>query len=90
MSEHLLPPRKRDWKRGIPQVGVFIRTKDGGTIEMVNDKASPDEAAFAFLLVRGLRHVPEEVVKVVREEWKRVNLAAPKRAKRIDKKSNGR
>lgn len=71
MSDHLLPPRKRNWKKGIPQVGVFLRTADGGRIEMVNDRASPDEVAFVVLLIRGLADCPEAIKRLVRAEHKK-------------------
>ena len=61
-------PKKRDWKKGVPQIGVFLRLADGGTISCVMDRASPDEQAFAVALLRGLRHLPESVVRIVREE----------------------
>lgn len=31
------PPRLSDWKSGQVQIGVFVRTRDGSTIELVND-----------------------------------------------------
>jgi hypothetical protein len=68
--ESLLPPRKRNWTKGIPQVGVFLRTPDGGVIEMSHDKASPDEVAFVILLIRGLKQCPEEIKRLVRAEEK--------------------
>lgn len=41
MSHHgLLPPRRRDWKRGQAQIGTFIRTPEGRIVEMVNDNAT--------------------------------------------------
>lgn len=39
----LLPPRKRNWTKGVPQIGLFIRTPDGGTIETTIDKATRSE-----------------------------------------------
>lgn len=35
----LMPPRKKDWKKGTFQVGVFVRTPDGGTVEAIWDEA---------------------------------------------------
>lgn len=72
MSDGILPPRKRDWKRGTPQVGVFIRTADGDQIHWVHDRADGDELAFAMLLARGLHRVPEKLRRAVREEFEQV------------------
>jgi hypothetical protein len=44
MVKHLLPPRLRDWKKGVPQVGIFIRTAKGSIIEMVRDRATADDS----------------------------------------------
>lgn len=35
-----LPPRKKDWRKGATQVGLFIRTKDGSIIEAVSNNAT--------------------------------------------------
>lgn len=49
----LLPPRKRDWKPGTYQVGVFIRTNDGMVLEMVTmNPASKRQIELAFELAR--------------------------------------
>jgi len=50
-SPKLNPPRKKDWKPGTFQVGLFIRTPEGATIEGVWDNADrrAQEAAFALL-----------------------------------------
>ena len=65
--KRLLPPRKKDWKKGVPQIGVALRTPDGSYIEMVHDSASPEEVAFITCLIRGLRSstVDPKVVQVV-------------------------
>lgn len=44
----LLPPRRKDWKEGTYQIGVFVRTATGGKIEYVRDEA-PKELAHALL-----------------------------------------
>lgn len=36
----LLPPRKRDWKPGTVQLGLFMRTERGATIQSVMDTAT--------------------------------------------------
>ena len=53
-----MPPKKRDWKKGVPHVGVFVRTADGGTIDMVNDRASSETLAFAMFIIIGLDKAP--------------------------------
>lgn len=47
----LLPPRKRDWKSGTYQVGLFIRFPNGSVIEYTVNAANQEEtnAAAAFL-----------------------------------------
>ncbi len=64
----MLPPKKKDWKKGSPQVGVFLRTSEGTIIEWVSDRASHDEQAFAVALVRGLHQMPERMVFAIRAE----------------------
>ena len=34
----MLPPKKRDWIPGTPQIGLYIRFPDGAQIELVVDK----------------------------------------------------
>lgn len=41
-----MPPRLKDWKEGTNQIGLFIRTKDGGVIEAVSNNAT-EEARLA-------------------------------------------
>lgn len=45
MTDTVLPPKKRDWKPGTCQVGIFMRTQDGSKVEMVFDSASPEICA---------------------------------------------
>lgn len=45
MSETILPPKKRDWKPGTSQVGIFLRTPQGSKIEMVANTAPPEVCA---------------------------------------------
>lgn len=47
------PPKLRDWKRGTYQVGVFLRTPQGGVVELVNDQAEPAEVQLVTLLLCG-------------------------------------
>lgn len=34
-----LPPRRRDWKRGDHQIGLFVRMPDGSKLEIVWNRA---------------------------------------------------
>jgi hypothetical protein len=38
----MMPPRLKDWKEGANQIGLFIRTKDGGVIEAVSNDATKE------------------------------------------------
>jgi hypothetical protein len=66
MSE-LLPPRLRDWKKGVPQVGVFLRTEQGSVIQWVRDKASPSDVALAIALIGG--DAPSSILGDLRRWW---------------------
>lgn len=70
----LLPPRKKDWKKGTPQVGVFLRTKEGGTIAMVHDQATSAEEALVLCLLQGAKEMPAKLMSEV-EKWARRNTA---------------
>jgi hypothetical protein len=75
-------PKKRDWRKGQTQA-VFVRTPEGGQIQMTQDDATPDERAFAFCLLEGLRSLPDDVVKAVRVEYERLfHIAEDKRGQR--------
>jgi hypothetical protein len=45
-NRRMMPPRLKDWKEGTNQIGLFIRTKDGGVIEAVSNEAT-NEARLA-------------------------------------------
>lgn len=47
MDRPLMPPRLKDWKEGTNQIGLFIRTKDGGVIEVVSNDATPEAKRLA-------------------------------------------
>lgn len=44
-----MPPKKRDWKPGTSQVGIFLRTPQGSKIEFVANTASPEICACVSL-----------------------------------------
>ncbi len=67
MSERLIPPRKKNWTKGTPQIGVFLRTAEGGTLEMVNDKADPDEVNLIAALIYGTKKMPDELKAAVKK-----------------------
>ena len=49
-----LPPRRKDWTPGDTQVGLFIRTPDGSTVEMTHNTSSEDVAKRAWALMTAL------------------------------------
>jgi hypothetical protein len=48
----ILPPRKRDWKPGDHQLGLFIRFPAGELIEVTINAGKPDEIRAALELLR--------------------------------------
>lgn len=48
---HILPPRKKDWKKGNWQIGLFIRTPDGSQVASVWDDASESVKKAALSLL---------------------------------------
>lgn len=61
----LVPPKKRNWTKGTSQVGVFVRTAAGSTIEMCSDHASEDEAIFARALIAGVHRLSPTTIRKV-------------------------
>jgi len=62
-----LPPRLKDWTEGHDQVGLFVRTKDGGVIEVVWHKAPQEVVRLAGLMLAdslGVRVDPKRVDEV--------------------------
>jgi hypothetical protein len=51
-STPVLPPRKKDWKPGTHQVGLFIRFPDGAVIEISAFDTHEDEKNAALELLR--------------------------------------
>lgn len=51
-SRSYLPPRKKDWKPGAHQVGVFVRTDTGSVIEVVLDSTTKELAQAVLAAVR--------------------------------------
>jgi hypothetical protein len=53
MTKTMLPPKKRDWKPGTTQLGLFIRDEAGRIIEFVSGPSGLNDidtaAAFALL-----------------------------------------
>jgi hypothetical protein len=45
-------PRKKDWKPGQYQLGLFYRTPDGSTLYIVADKATEVEVETAHRLIK--------------------------------------
>ncbi len=59
----MLPPRVRNWTKGRPQVGAFLRTEEGSTLQMVNDTATEDQKLLILAAMRGAGSIPKEVVE---------------------------
>ena len=49
-----LPPRKKDWKAGSVQLGLFIRDEKGRTVEFTANVAAPKECEAAYALLAAL------------------------------------
>ena len=47
-----LPPKKKNWKPGTVQVGLFYRTEEGEAVELISNKATPELAEATFNLIR--------------------------------------
>jgi hypothetical protein len=62
-----LPPRLRNWKKGAPQVGAFLRTRDGATVTLVNDTANHDQETLIYALILGTQKAPPDVMRSLRE-----------------------
>jgi len=63
-----LPPKLRNWTKGTPQVGAFIRTRNGSTVTLVNDNANHDQETLLYALILGTQKMPPEVMRGV-QEW---------------------
>jgi hypothetical protein len=65
-----MPPRRKNWVRGHEQIGLFIRTGDGSTIEITwNDAPKPIRRLAAQMVADrfDLRAVVEKALKAVDE-----------------------
>jgi alkylated DNA repair dioxygenase AlkB len=61
-----LPPRLRNWKKGTPQIGAFLRTRDGSTITLVDDSANEKQETLLLALILGSQKIPEEIMGALR------------------------
>lgn len=48
----VLPPRKKDWKPGSYQLGLFVRFPDGDVVEISSFDSKVDEAESALALLK--------------------------------------
>lgn len=62
----LLPPRKRNWKKGTAQIGLFIRLEDGSTVQSCRDRAAAPELALAMALFVGSMKLPSALIHELR------------------------
>ena len=75
----LVPPKKANWTKGTPQIGVFVRTAMGSTLEMCQDKATEAELVWALILMTGLEQAPSDLVKRAVLDWQSRTLEEPTR-----------
>lgn len=54
-----LPPKRRWWKRGQAQIGLFVRSPSGSIVEVIADSATTEEFEAAMALVK-LLAAPEK------------------------------
>ena len=73
----LLPPKKANWTKGTPQIGVFVRTVMGSTLEMCQDKATEAELMWALILMTGLDQAPPDLVKRAVLDWQSRTIEEP-------------
>lgn len=55
-SKSVLPPRLKDWVPGLPQIGVFVRTLDGGVIEWISNRATQKQQDAILELIKSKPH----------------------------------
>ncbi len=55
-SRPLLPPRLKDWTKGKTQIGVFVRTREGGTVQATHPDASDFEMKLLIAVGVGTAH----------------------------------
>jgi hypothetical protein len=66
-ERQILPPRLRDWTQGKPQIGAFLRTRRGATVQVVNDDASRDQETLVIAITLTLTSdIPSEVLEPLR------------------------
>ena len=56
----VLPPRKRNWKAGDHQLGLFIRFPDGTVLEVSANSAKVSETEAALVLLKLLTRKTED------------------------------
>jgi hypothetical protein len=62
-----LPPRLRNWQKGKPQIGVFLRTRVGSTITLINNTATDNQETLALAFIVGVETIPLEVMTPLRK-----------------------
>ncbi len=63
-----MPPRLRNWTNGSPQVGGFLRTRNGSTVTIVNDTANREQETLLYALILGTQKIPADVMRGL-SEW---------------------
>ena len=81
----ILPPRKKDWKKGTVQIGLFIRTEAGSVIETVSSKATTAMAEAAYALLHTIaKKRPVSVSEVRRLQRKGRKKVKPKTPESVE------
>ena len=70
-AKSVLPPRKAEWEKGTRQVGAFLRSMDGSTVENARNNAT--EADFQMVcLLMDTRRCSDEFVAALAAEFERI------------------
>lgn len=64
----VLPPRKADWKKGNYQIGLFMRTADGGVVQLSINDANAAVCSLASQIIAEAALGKEKPVRTA-EEW---------------------
>lgn len=57
-------PRKKDWKPGQHQLGLFYRTPDGSTLYVVANQATDVEVSAAHQLIKNMTSASQRAESV--------------------------
>lgn len=69
MSGSNQPPKKKDWVPGKPQIGVFLRTAQGSTLDCIQNVASDADQVLALALIQGGDRFPPALIASVKTAY---------------------